>query len=256
MYRISLPTDIPGGLGDTAEGHKPKQPGCVPIPADTREFILRLSNAHAEGLHQQTRVQNEVGILTLASAALGHVKPNIVPRVFGWGSGASRECLGWILEELMPGAPLAEAFAQTMALDQKKEIMAQMATILKALQDYPLPESIKGWGGVTFDDSGDVISAPMTSVGAGPWSSFEESFRSRLEVALAKADKNPRLEGWRANGVRARVEAFMEQGLSAQFSDFTSKQDKVIVHADFSGFSSSYPCLEHLRFPQPLRSCR
>jgi hypothetical protein len=57
----------------------------------------------------------------------------------------------------MPGTPLAEAFSETMTLDQKKGILAQMAGLLKALQDYPLPESTEGWGGGTFDDSRTVV---------------------------------------------------------------------------------------------------
>ncbi|KAI0537175.1 hypothetical protein GGR58DRAFT_472888 [Xylaria digitata] len=232
VYRLSLAIGISGGLGDVDESHKPKHLGCVPIPAGTRVFILRLSNPDADGMHQETRVQNEVGILTLASAALSHIKPNVVPRVFGW-SGATRDRLGWILEEPMPGAPLAEAFDE-MSLGQKKGILAQMAGVLKALRDYPLPASIKGWGGVTFDDSGAIVSASMPSVGTGPWSSFEDSYRGRLEVALSKADANPYLQGWRANGVRERVDTFIERGLVAQFSSLKSKQDKSIIHADFT----------------------
>ncbi|KAI1149491.1 kinase-like domain-containing protein [Nemania diffusa] len=230
VYRLSLAIGI---SGDVDGSRKPKHPGCVPIPAGTRDFILRLSNPDTEGMHQETRVQNEVGILTLASAALCHIKPNVVPRVFGW-SGATPDHLGWILEELMPGAPLAEAFDKTMSLGQKKEILAQMAGLLKALQDYPLPASIKGWGGVTFDNSGAIVSASMPSVGTGPWSSFEDSYRGRLEVALSKADVNPYLQGWRANGVRERVDAFIERGLVMQFSDLESKQNRSIIHADFT----------------------
>ena len=159
IYRLPLPTDILGGLGNTDESRKLKQPGCVPIPAGTREFILHLSNSDAEGMHQETRVQNEVGILTLTSAALRHIKPTVVPHVFSW-CDASREHLGWIVEELMPGVPLAETFSKTMSLDQKKRMLAQIATLLKALQDYPLPENIKGWGGATFDDSSAIVSGP------------------------------------------------------------------------------------------------
>ncbi|KAH9910004.1 hypothetical protein F4778DRAFT_28701 [Xylariomycetidae sp. FL2044] len=192
-----------------------------------------MSNPDAEGLHQGNRVQNEVGILTLASAALSGIKPSVVPRVFGW-HGASRDQPGWILEELMPGAPLAETFGTSMSLDEKKGILAQMAELLKALQDYELPGSIEGWGGVTISDGGAIVSAPMTSVGAGPWSSFEDSYRGRLEVALGKADRNPYLQGWRANGVRERIDAFIERGLAAQFSDLASKQARTIVHADFT----------------------
>lgn len=184
-------------------------------------------------MHQETRVQNEVGILTLASAALHDIRPSVVPRVFGWRAG-SGEKLGWILQELMPGEPLAEDFNESMSLDQKKGFLAQMAGLLKALQDYPLPKSIKGWGGVTFDDNGFLVSAPMSSVGAGPWSSFEDSYHGRLKVALTKADASPHLQGWRANGIRERIDAFIETGLSTQFSHMISKQDKTIVHADFS----------------------
>ncbi|KAJ8126204.1 hypothetical protein O1611_g7432 [Lasiodiplodia mahajangana] len=232
VYRILLPSGLSSGAGNGDGGRKLTQPGCVPIPSETKEFILRLSNPDAEGMHQETRIQNEVGMLTLASAALSHIKPAVVPRVFGWG-GATSERPGWILEELMPGESLVEPF-DTISLEQKGGILAQITAILKALQNHTLPESIQGWGGVTFDDNGAIVSGPMVSVGAGPWSSLEDCFRGRLKVALAKADSNPHLQGWRPNGVRERVDAFIERGLPAQFLDLASKQDKVFIHADFS----------------------
>jgi hypothetical protein len=88
-----LPGDTLGGPVNADGGHKLQQPGCVDIPAGTREFILRLSNPDAEGMHQETRVQNEVAILALAADALRHVNPSVVPRLFGWG-GASRKHVG------------------------------------------------------------------------------------------------------------------------------------------------------------------
>ena len=68
----------------------------------------------------------------------------------------------------MPGALLAEAFGETMSLDQKKGILAQTVRLLKALYDYLFPESIEGCGGVTSNGSGAIISAHI--IGAGPWS--------------------------------------------------------------------------------------
>lgn len=133
----------------------------------------------------------------------------------------------------MPGVPLDGVFSPTMSLEQKTGVLAQMAAILKGLQDYPLPESIEGWGGLTFDSSGAFVSAPMPSVGAGPWSSLEDSYRGRLKVALGRADENPCLQGWRPNGIRDRVNDFIERGLSAQFSELTSRQDRALIHADF-----------------------
>ncbi|RYP75903.1 hypothetical protein DL771_002167 [Monosporascus sp. 5C6A] len=233
VYHLKFPVDISDGLRNAGGRRRLEQPGCVPIPAGSREFIMRLSNPDAEGMHQETRVQNGVAILTLASAALRHIKPSVVPRVFGWG-GASQGCLGWILQDLMPGVPLDAVFSPTASLDQKSGILGQMAVILKALQDYPLPESIEGWGGLTFDSSGAIVSASMPNVGAGPWSSLENSYRGRLNVALDRADKNPYLQGWRPNGIRDRVDDFIKRGLSAQFSELTSRQERAIIHADFS----------------------
>ena len=124
VYHLSLPVAI-----SNIEEHGLK-PGCVSIPPGTSEFIIRLSNPDAEGLYQESRVQNEVGMLTLASAALAHMVPGVVPRVFGWDvSKSTPEHPGWILQEMMPGLPLAEAFG-VMDIAHKRGILAQMASYL------------------------------------------------------------------------------------------------------------------------------
>lgn len=183
-------------------------------------------------MKHDNRVKNEVAIVALTSAALAHVsETNIVPRIYAWRDRISHQEPGWILQELMPGVPLAEPF-QTMSPDEKRGILAQMAVILHALQDYRLPDSIQGYGGVMFSEAGAIISAPMPSVGAGPWTSLEDSYRGRMEVALALADENPHLRGWRPNAVRERVEAFIQMGLSERLSRLSAKEERVIVHAD------------------------
>lgn len=225
------------------------QPGSVGIPVGTRDLILRISNPDAEGMYSATRVENEVAILNLASAALHHVEPAVVPRVFAWGSASTAGSLGWILQERMRGAPVDEDFG-AMSLEQKHGIVTQMAEILKALQDYKLPEGITGWGGATFDGQGRIVSAGMPSVGFGPWGSFEDSYRGRLHTAIQRADANPYFQGWRANGVRERLDAFIERGLPAQFAALAFKSDRVIVHADFSMTS-----LHNLYPSPPLAQC-
>ncbi|TGO53612.1 hypothetical protein BCON_0120g00090 [Botryotinia convoluta] len=68
VYHLLLPNDT-SGL---------QLPGCDDIPAGKREFIMRLSNPDSEDMHQDTRVQNEVGILTLARDALSRINPKSV----------------------------------------------------------------------------------------------------------------------------------------------------------------------------------
>lgn len=70
-------------------------------------------------MNQKTRVENEVAIISLAASALSGFKPHVVPCVYGWGSAATPSSQGWILQELMPGTPVDEAF-ESMHLDPEK----------------------------------------------------------------------------------------------------------------------------------------
>lgn len=109
-----------------------------------------------------------------------------------------------------------------------------MAELLKALQDFQLPIIIEQYGGVTFDGAGQFVSAAMMSVGRGLWLSYEDCFRDGLERALHQADRNPYIKRWHANGVKKRLDAFVESGVGAQFAALEPRDAKTIVHADFS----------------------
>jgi hypothetical protein len=197
---------------------------------------MRLTNPEAEGMNAESRVENEVAIISLAAAVLNGFEPHIVPAVYGWGSAALTSAQGWILQELMPGAPVDEAFDE-MPIEDQKYILGQMAKILHALQSFQIPESITKYGGVTFDENGRIVSAAMTSVGSGPWPSYQDYFQDKVERALQKADSNPYIKGWHANGVRQRLDAFLNSGVAVQFKSLEDKHDRTIVHADFSEYN-------------------
>ncbi|EJT79678.1 hypothetical protein GGTG_04762 [Gaeumannomyces tritici R3-111a-1] len=234
VYHIKLPPSAALALSHgtiiKAQG-QPQQQTCVPIPTGTNNFILRLTNQDAEGVHFDTRVENEIAIMTLASTALRNVGLDVVPRIFAWANGATSQ--GWILQERMPGTPGDEAF-KTMPLDLKKVTIRDMAKILKGLQSCKLPDSIDGFGGLTFDGAGRIVSGPMSNVRAGPWPSYQEYYLERLQKMLADADANPTIQGWRANGVRERIDAFVQKALPGLFASLASKDRKVIVHGDFN----------------------
>lgn len=231
---MSLGSPIPAGH---ATNSNPLQPGCVAIPEGTKELIVRLTKPATEGMSMANRVENEVAMISLASAALSHFQPRVVPRVFGWGSAADKSAgkpaQGWLLQELMPGVPLIDSF-ENMQLERKKKIFAQMAALLKGLQSYKLPESITGFGGVTFDGAGRIVSTPMPTVGAGPWPSYEARLKGRLEVAIRTANDNRYIKGWEVNGLRDRLDKFVAEGLPEHFKDLSSKENRVVTHADFS----------------------
>jgi len=228
VYRVTLPSPLTTTLGQ----HGARQPGTMAVPDGATEFIMRLTNPDAEGMHSDTRVENEVAMISLAATALGGFEPRIVPSVYGWGT-AAHSAQGWILQERMPGTPVDETFG-SMSLEEKKGILEQMAKILHALQSFRIPDTITKYGGVTFDDTGAMVSTAMTSVGSGPWSSYEAFFHEKLERALQAADRNPYIKGWHANGVRQRLDAFLQRGITAQFASLQDKDDRSIVHADFT----------------------
>jgi hypothetical protein len=234
VYRITL-SSVPSIVVNNG-----RQPGTVPIPDGTKDFVMRLTNPDAEDMHVSTRVENEVAMISLAAAALQSFNPHVVPSVYGWASAAPPSQQGWILQELMPGATIDETF-DGMSLQEKKGILSQTAGFLKALQEFQIPRSIEKYGGVTFDASGQIVSAALPSVGSGPWQSYEDYFRDRLERALQRADSSPYIKGWHANGVRKRLDAFVAGGVSAQFEALKSKDGRSIVHADFGKFRSLLP---------------
>ncbi|KAH7408789.1 hypothetical protein DE146DRAFT_777430 [Phaeosphaeria sp. MPI-PUGE-AT-0046c] len=214
VYRITLPSPLSAARDDN--GHETRQPGTAPLPESAKEFIMRLTNHDAEGMHAQIRVENEVAMISLAAAALRGFKPHIVPAVYGWGSAAPPSSQGWILQELMSGVSVSEGF-DSMPPSEKTKVLAQMADILKALQDFRLPSSIKQYGGVTFDSVGEIISTAMPSVGSGPW---------LLQQSIH--------QGMACNRVRERLNTFIESGVPAQFKDLGSGDAKSIIHADFT----------------------
>lgn len=215
------------------------------IPSGTSDLILRLTNSDAPAMGAVVnRVENEVAIMTLARTALDpNFEPRVVPRIYGWAGtinpGTGEPQQGWILQELMPGVPLDEKLG-SMELGEKKEIFSQIARLLKSLQDFPLPRSITKFGGLNFDIESNIISAPMTTANIGPWPSYEAAFEARLKQALERSDENPYIRGWYENGVRDRLEAFIERGLPDCFKSLESRDDRAIIHADFSKHVSLY----------------
>lgn len=205
------------------------QPGTQAIPPGLDSFIIRLPNP-ISGYNDKTRVENEVASLSIARDALQAKFPGFIPRVFGWGS--ARHGQGWILQEYMTGSPLLDDFSQ-MSDANRACILRQMADVLSGFQLIELPANIRDYGGLGFGPSGEYVSAPMSILDAGPFPTYEDLVKATIQSKLAKTDTDPQVEGWRANGVRTRLEKFIAEGLHVAMKSMGSFP-KALVHADFS----------------------
>ncbi|KAJ6037280.1 hypothetical protein N7540_001559 [Penicillium herquei] len=172
------------------------RPGCVPIPAGSTELIVRLTNSDAAGMKAANRVENEVAMISLAAAALEPFSSHMMCAVFMAGPG----------------------------LHPNWENVSKVGSSRSSCR----------FGGLTFDENENIVSAPMSNTSTGPWSSYEAFFEARLKKALEEADENPYIQGWHANGVQARLEAFIEQGLSECFKPLETHHERAIIHADFT----------------------
>lgn len=216
------------------ENLRAKQPGCQTIPVDEETFICRVPNP-LSGYNDKVRVQNEVAALSLAREALQpSLLSHLVPRVYGWAS-AENGGNGWILQQYMSGSgPLAEF--SSWSEEDKANILEQMADVLACLQRFQLPSTIDQYGGVGFDAEGNYVNTALSMYDAGPFETYPELLRATITSKLIKADGDSRVRGWRDNGIRARLDEFLNRGLPTLLQGVASL-DKVLVHADFCKIS-------------------
>ena len=137
--------------------------GVEPLPSNTTQAVVRFTNPDAN-LNDAVLVENQVAAITLAREALNSLDIPIVPQVYGWSSAANG--VGWVLMEFMPGASLEAAEFQKLDEDAKRDIITQIAQLVKLIQKYQLPASIKGYGGLRFSEDGSIVVGPTPIHGA------------------------------------------------------------------------------------------
>ena len=203
-------------------------------------FVFRLSNA-AAGLNDVNRVENEVATMSLFRDAMSHISTHIVPEVYGWGSAANGQ--GWILQEHMTGKSLT---FKSMRMQDKRKIILQIAEIFEALQRYRLPDTVKEYGGLRFDEHGVIVSAPMTLIDGGPFQSYEALYSEIINSQLILAEQSTILQGWQPNGVRRRLDQFLKEGLH-QIMPQGESNTKVLVHGDLSKYDHPVSAIRRLQ---------
>lgn len=226
VYRVGI---VASSAGPDTQKHAGRQPGTAAIPQQTDHVIMRLSNA-AAGLNGSNRVENEVAAMHLARAALQPMQ--IVPAVFGWGSASPGQ--GWILMEYMSGAPLDSILPTLATHDEKKKAIRRLAAVVRALQPFELPSTIQGFGGLNFDDEGNIGTAQLTLATGGPYKTYAEMLISLLNNELARSEGSAVVQGWRTIELRPVIEHFIRVDVHALCAQIGITSRRTLVHGDFS----------------------
>lgn len=199
---------------------------------------MRLSNLAAEGLNQSNRVENEVAALHLARKGLSTVtaRPElaaVIPAVYDW-KRAEGTRLGWTLMEFLSGTSLDQHFGSLEEVE-KQNVLAQLSDIFAGIQRISLPAGVTSYGGLKINEKGEIVSGQMTTLEGGPWDTYGGFLRARLHSQLRGADGSEVLQGWRPNGVRDRVDAFVDSRLEKAIEEAGVDMTALaLVHGDFS----------------------
>lgn len=199
---------------------------------------MRLSNSDPmTGLNAANRVENEVTAMHLAREVEG--LKGLVPDVYAWGSAGEGE-QGWILMQHIDGEPLDSVYEELQDSADKQSILRQMAEITQALQSVAIPDSIEGFGGITFDKNGDIIAGERTTslTHTGPFSSLSTMFQGILQAKLAEASTTPVLNGWPS--LLPPLNALITDGVPSLLKNEQSESKRSLVHGDLTMNNMQY----------------
>jgi len=182
-------------------------------------------------LNENVRVQNEVAVTSLMREALSPQFSHLVPKVYGWEASSEFGENGWVLMELMPGTPLGGKFP-SLDPEKQREILRQIAQIFKCIQDYKLPESVQGYGGLNFDEAGRITVGPTAIFGSkGACDSHATLYAEYFATQVGFSDKCDIVQGWKDTNSRARIDKFGAEGLRTLLQKFPARP--TLVHGDF-----------------------
>lgn len=219
------------------------QPCTVLPPVEgLSTVVVRLSNPRAHGLNNTNRVENEVAALHLARVAVAHLGPDsagLVPAVYAWKAAASPDPVdetgfGWMLMEFVQGVPL-DAHFRTLSVAEKKGVVGQIAAIFSAIQSAELPSGVGSYGGLKFDDRGAIVSGQPTLAKGGPWEKYEDFWKAKFQCELEQAEENEVMNGWYENGIRERINSFINTKLDGLLRRAGITTPRLaLIHGDLS----------------------
>lgn len=209
-----------------------QKPGVSVFPENTTRLCLRISNDDVS-LEESVRVPNEVAFMTLTRDALSSLPTRIVPLCFGWADKASGR--GWILREWIEGEALDMDGLRKLGKTGERAYFRQIAQVVKLLQDYKLPTTIKGYGGVVFDNDGNMVSSKMSLPCGGPFSTYKALLKGMCQWQLNAADRSQIIGGWKESKLRERMDQFLTHGLDELLKDIPEDQP-TLIHADIGEF--------------------
>ncbi|CZR67405.1 uncharacterized protein PAC_17304 [Phialocephala subalpina] len=185
-------------------------------------------------LNNKVRVENEVAAISLMKDALSALPTRLVPDVYGWNTAT--EGKGWIVEECMHGESLSKRFSELSA-SQPEDVLVQVAHMFKLIQNYQLPPTVTGFGGLNFDSNGQVVVGGLTIWFGGPFQTFQDMYLHIFRKQLELSETTPLVNGWEGTDLRLRFQQFLNEGMPKVLENYGNVR-LTLVHRDLGKSSS------------------
>ncbi|KAL1858090.1 hypothetical protein Daus18300_010091 [Diaporthe australafricana] len=218
------------------------QPGTCRAPSDgVSVLVIKLSNPAAHDVNNANRVANDVAAQNLVRQAMAKVgMAPLVPDIYAWASATTtdvvdQEGFGWIISELRSGVDLDSEFS-SLALEDKKHVLEQIAAVVGAIQAASLPEGVtKFGGGLKYDSDGHIVSGESPCMqDVKPCGSYAEWRAGKLCSRFDQAAESPIIRGWKSNDVATRIEMFLSSGGPEKLLTGADMHRKCLIHGDLT----------------------
>ncbi|GAB1214009.1 hypothetical protein ATERTT37_003165 [Aspergillus terreus] len=204
------------------------QHGTTALPPDVQSLILRIPNPDAS-LNQDARVEHEVAALALVKSSGPPLLRSLIPDVYSWASVSQANEGGWILYECKEGVNIGLDFPR-LPHEKQKVLLSQLAQITKAFQELPLPASIDRYGGLRFNENGEVVSGSAALPIGEPVETYQDMYRNVLRRQLELSDSSEFINGWKSTDLRERLDKFAAKGVEELFKRVSIPNRKTLVH--------------------------
>lgn len=216
------------------------QPGTSKASSDgITTLVIKLSNPAAEGMNNSNRVENDVAAQHLVRQSMAQIGlVPLIPAIYAWAratttSATNEDGFGWIISELKHGVDLDSEFF-SLEFEDKRQVLKQIAAILKAIQGAKLPEGVTKFGGLTFGSNGRIVSGEAPLFKGEPVGSYVKWRIRKLCKQLEEAAQSPVIQGWKSNNVSTRIEKFLTGGGPEKVLAGIDSYEKSLIHGDFS----------------------
>ncbi|KAI1858952.1 uncharacterized protein JN550_012310 [Neoarthrinium moseri] len=118
---------------------------------------------------------------------------------------------------------------------------AKKAYIFAAFQGTTLLDSLHDhFGGLTFAANSQIVGGQMPLLPEGPWQRYKELWVARFKQQLKGADNSSLLNSWRVNGIRDRIDKFVNDHGIAELLKGVDTAQRVLVHGDLKSHTGIF----------------